>query len=289
MEQDMKREARKQYLRYFRFWFIAIGILTVIFLAVLIPKMMENPAVRKNSQAPAERVYDYADVMTDEEEQKLREYIAVCEESAKLDIVLVTVNEAMESPDCSWEDAMMNAADDFYDEKQFGYNKVHGDGVLLLDNWYEGQAGSWLTTCGNAYMKFTSEETNKVLDEVYYQVEENPYQAYKAYVDEVVRFMSVEEDASIPISFILIVSFVVALIYALCHLNQSKARDTTTVTQYVSGGKPNLQNASDDFIRKHVVTRRIERNTGSSGGSRGGSGGHHSSSGVSHGGGGRRR
>lgn len=27
MEEDFKKEARKQYLHYFRFWFIGIGIL----------------------------------------------------------------------------------------------------------------------------------------------------------------------------------------------------------------------------------------------------------------------
>ena len=52
--------------------------------------------VRGNSQEPTERVYDYADVLTDEEEQSLREYIAECEEKIQADIVIVTISESVE-------------------------------------------------------------------------------------------------------------------------------------------------------------------------------------------------
>ena len=51
---------------------------------------------RGNSQDPTERVFDYADMLTDEEEQNLREYIAECEEKIQADIVIVTISESVE-------------------------------------------------------------------------------------------------------------------------------------------------------------------------------------------------
>ena len=292
MEYDVKTEARKQYLKYFRVWFIIVAVLLVITAAVVAMKVMNSSDVRKNTSAPAERVYDYADVLTDEEEQNLRTYIAGKEAEIKADIVLVTINEDVESQGIGWDAAMMNYADDFYDQNNYGYNRARGDGVLLLDNWYEGQAGSWLSTCGSVYERFGDYEIDRVLDAVYYGIDEGAYYAYMKYVDTTCRYMQQDESLVIPIPFILFVPIIIAIVYALMHLRQSKAKDTTIATTYVAGGRPEFRVRRDDFIRKNVVTRRIQTNNGGGGGGRsgGGRGGsHRSSSGTRHGGGGRRR
>lgn len=94
----------------------------------------------------------------------------------------------------------------------------------------------------------------------------------------------------IPWVLVFVVPVVIAGIYAAANLNQKKAQNTTAVNAYVEGGKPVLKASSDDFIRKSVVTRKIETNSGggSSRSSSGGGGHHRSSSGASHGGGSRR-
>ena len=158
MEIDVKKEAGRQYFKYFRIWFIITGVFVVlgVFFGIssLLARKEEDTSVRQNTSAPQERVYDYAEVLTADEEQSLREYIAQKEALIQADIVLVTIKEDVESGAYGWESAMMNYADDFYDQKLYGYDKVHGNGVLLLDNWYDGQAGSWLSTCGIVYYRF---------------------------------------------------------------------------------------------------------------------------------------
>lgn len=293
MDKEIKREAFKQYLHYFRIWFIVIGIMAVFCAGAFVMHSMAGKGGRVNHEAPAERVFDDADVLTDEEEQKLRDYIAQKEKKYQIDIVLLTVREDVESQG-SWESVMRNRADDFYDENNYGYNRIHGDGVLLLDNWYEdtygSQKGSWLSTCGIVEDRFGDSEVNKVLTAVYNKVDASPYNAYMAYVDSVCRY--VEKGSGrphIPAGIIVILSLLVAVIYAVIHLKQSPAKETVTASTYVAGGRPVVKDQRDNFIRKNVVTRRIE--TSSSGGSSGRSGGgHHTSSGgVSHGGGGMRR
>ena len=78
MGNDFKAEARKQYFKYFRIWFGAVAFLLVISLFVGGARLLErnDDGERKNDKAPVERVYDYADVLTDEEEQNLRILIA---------------------------------------------------------------------------------------------------------------------------------------------------------------------------------------------------------------------
>lgn len=287
MDKEIKLEARKQYLRYFRIWFIVLGVLAVIFAVTKVDGLTKGEG-RKNSSAPTERVYDYADVLTAEEEQKLREHIASCEEKYRLDLVLVTINEDVESQG-SWSRVMMNRADDFYDENNFGYDKIHGDGALLLDNWYEdddgSQKGSWFSGCGVAQQRFDDYDIDEILDAVYYKVDANPYEAYKAYVDTTCAILEQNSKIQLPWLIVLGGPIAIALIYAFSKLHQAPAKDTTTSRTYVSGGNPVMRTQSDDFIRKNVVTRRIETN---SGGSSGG-GSHRSSGGVRHSGGGRRR
>ncbi len=144
---------------------------------------------RTNKLCPLERVYDYADVLTPEEEEQLRKRISEIEPQIQADIVLVIVNEPMESSTITWEDAMMNCADDFYDFNNYGYDEESRSGVLLLDNWYENQEGSWLSTCGAVYEEFGMTEINWVLDEVYYGLDKGNYYAYSAYIEKVYEIM----------------------------------------------------------------------------------------------------
>ena len=59
----------------------------------------------------------------------------------------------------------------------------------------------------------------------------------------------------------ILTGLVVALIYAAVNLHQSKAKDTTTVNQYLDGKKPKINNTRDQYLRKNVVTRRIDTHT----------------------------
>lgn len=291
MDKEISREARKQYLHYFRFWFLLVGGLAVIWCCIMAVRLLPSHRERNNTQAPEERVYDYAEVLTDQEENDLRAYIKECEARAGMDIVLVTIREDMESGSQWWERSMMEYADDFYDQGNFGYNAVHGDGVLLLDNWYEGQAGSWLSTCGKAIEPFGKRQTDRVLDAVLKHVEENPYMAYRAYVREVTAEIAGGNIlGEIPWGGVILLPIFIVIIYVMVHLQQTKARDTTAPSTYIKDNKLEMHDKKDAFIRKNVITRHIPRNTG--GGSSGGGGGgrsHTSRGGVSHGGGGRRR
>ncbi len=285
MDKEIRREAIGQYLKYFAFWFIIMALVLVFFGFM---KLGKKETVRTNMQAPVERVYDYADVLTNEEEDKLRTYIAECEKEAKMDIIVVTINEDVQSKGY-WESAMNSRADDFYDHNSYGYNKVHGDGILLLDNYYEGQMGSVTSTCAAVYEAFGDYENDRVLDAVYAYIEDDPYLAYRAFVSESTKLMKQHRN---PISgnfiiliLVFLIPIIVSVVFVVTKLKTKKAKDTTKPNTYVPGGQGQINASTDNFIRKNLVKTKIETSSGNSG--RGG--GRTSSSGVRHGGGSRRR
>ena len=71
IEYDVKREARNQYIKYFKIWFIIVAVLLVVSAIKLIGSLFvkEEVIVRTNMQAPEERVYDEANVLSDSEEE----------------------------------------------------------------------------------------------------------------------------------------------------------------------------------------------------------------------------
>jgi len=280
METGLKKKAVMQYLHYFRFWFIAIGILAVLF-AIL---KVKSPV---NHKAPQERVYDYADVLTDGEEAMLRQYIAEKEAVLHIHIVLVTFSLPVEGQEAKeqygyrytdWERNMQELADAFWDGHKYGYNRsFEGDGVVLIHNWYPGQNGEHLSTSGKVEWRFGDDEIENVLNAVDAYYETDPYRAYRAYVDEICNMFDSHGGGDIPWAVVLLISSVTALIYAGVHLFQKKAKNTTAANAYVVGGKPVLRDSGDDFLRKRVTSRRVDTSS---------SGGHHRSrSGARHGGG----
>ena len=300
MGNDYKKQARKEYLRYFRIWFIIVGILAVLAAGRVAVRLAADNAPRENNSAPVERVYDYADVLTDDEEERLRSQIAKAEKRLHMDIVIVTFNESVEGEEAEktfgspyWEVNMQALADDFWDEKGYGYNKnFEGDGMLLLHNWYEGQNGEHLSTSGKAEWNLTSRDIDRLLDRVDWYYDTNLYKAYSEFVEAVAEMFddSIQVDSSYWLGAAFL-STIAAIVYAAVGLSHTKAKDTTAANTYVVNGKPSLRLKRDDFIRKHVTQRHIERSSSGGGGGRssgggGGGGGHHTSrSGTSHGGG----
>lgn len=292
----------KQFFRYFRFFFLAILILAAVWGILTAVKGPKEGVVRTNAECTTrERVFDGADVLTDEQEDRLRALIAQKEEETGCDIVLVTLDESLEEYARKYEDSQgplqpyqytMVYADNFYDEHKFGFDRPCGDGVLLLDNWYreeDGKVYSWLSTCGRAESRFSASMIDDLLNEALENVAGDPYGAYRKYVELFAKAMNGENPAAgIPFWMPLLAALAGTAVFVVVNVNANRGSNTTGVTSYVPQNGTRLKRKEDIFMRKTVTRRRIQRDNGGSGG--GGGGGHHvSSGGVSHGGGGHSR
>lgn len=283
-QEDLRKKAARQYFQYFRFWFLLVIIMGLALLVVFFTR--KDTPQRQNDLAPKERVFDYAQVLSQEEEELLRRFIATQEARIQCDIVLVTIREDIEKTYGNWNNGMMQTADDFYDEHGFGYNAYQGDGMLLLDNWETGQVGSWLSTCGAVKNRFGDWQIERVLDAVDIHMPDDPYGAYYDYVETAANEMAEGSLGSFPVWMAVLVPLVVMVIFVIAQLRVRVGTNTVQVDSYIADGEPHLLDKRDTFLGKQVFTKRIPRNNGGSGG---GGGGHISSGGVSHGGGGHRR
>lgn len=297
----------KEYFHYFRFAFLALAVVFVIWIAVFgwnkLKGEDETAGIRTNSECTTtERVFDYGEVLSEEEENLLREQIAEREAQIGADIVIVTLNESLKEYARSYDETVtydkftMIYADNFYDEHKFGYNKPIGDGILLLDNIYredDGKVYTWLSTCGKVENAYSTRMIDRILDDFYEYVDTNPYKAYSNFVDDVYRDLSptpVAVDALPWYVYSLGAGLLATVVFVIVNMSSRKGKKTTNQRSYVNGGQPRMRRKEDAFIRKSVTSRTIETSSGGGGGSSSGGGGHHiSSSGASHGGGGHSR
>lgn len=321
MNSEYRKEATKQYFNYFKIGFIVLAVLLIVYGVLYVTKgLMASGTPRTNLEAPTERVYDYADVLTEEEEEKLAAHIADCEAKAEIDIVVVTVNGAVEygideayfdglntafhafevEEYDGWYSAMTKLADNFFDYNHYGYtvdsNGVNGDGVVFLDNWYEdetgySQKGTYLSTSGKAWEYLYDDDVDDILTVVDKSIDYSPYKAYYNAVTECANRVAREGKGTnlrIPGLLVLFAPIVIAVVFAVGHSKGSGKRNQVAPRQYVTGPQPVIRDQKDQFVRTVVTTRIIESSSGSGGGG-GGHSSHSSSSGGSHGGGGHRR
>ena len=278
----------KKYIKHFSVLLIIFAIVLVLFVVALIKKGpdKEEQGVdeRTNTECLTdERVFDYADVLSDDEEKSLRDLIAEKEGEIGCDIVLVTISD----PDYAGDTAMMNYADDFYDNYKYGYDAPWGDGALYLDNMLGvGNSYSWFSTSGRVEDTYSTSMINHLIDGVCDRVNADPYDAYVYYINSLSATMSGEDVSmyeAIPWYAIWGVAAVVTFVYVLVCINHNVGKKTTSANTYVAGGAAQFPDRRDVFISKHTTRRTIQSNSGSGGG------GHHTSSGGhSHGGGGGR-
>lgn len=291
----------KRFLKRFKICLIILGALAAFYFALTgihsLTGSLKSQKRQNTECTTKERVFDQADVLTDEEEEKLRKLIAKRERQTGCDIVLMTLNESLRDyarerqEYVAAEKYVMIYADDFYDEHLFGYDKPQGNGVLLLDNLYredDGYAYSWLCTTGKAEGKYSGAMIDHLLEKSYRWSKISPYHGYKAYINQFYHDMNgfglVSINFSVPL--LLLVSLIIAVLFVVMNTGSETGAKTVSATTYVKGGKVKMNHREDRFIRKNVVQHRIQ--TGGGGGRSGGGGHHVSSRGVSHGGGGHR-
>ena len=286
----------KEYFRYFRWLYIIFVAVLLIFGLLTAGHTITAGAVyydRTNTECTtAERVFDYGDVLTDKEEDKLRTLIDKRQKQTGCDIVLVTLDESLKEyaraidPNVPYDKFVKVYAEEFYDEHNFGYNKPDGDGVIMVDNWYredDGRIYTWLYAVGKVKEAYSDADIDHLLDNVYRYVESNPYRAYKTYVNDFYHDMLGINvvHVNIPRWVTAVVGMISAVIFMICNWKSKRGAKTTAATTYVAGMEPHFGVREDRFLRKSVVKHKIE--SGSSGsGSHGGGGGSSHSGGGGH-------
>lgn len=249
----------------------------------------------------SKKIYDFSDILTEEEEQEL--YIKIQEfiNTSKMDMVIVTVDLPY-----SYDSKNEDYAADFYDYNDFGIDFKKYDGVLLLRNTYSLDPYFDIYTFGDAQLYFSYNRLNNVLDYIYPDLKSHNY--LDGFTDFVTRMTSyynrgipsemkqydVDENGflfkiyRVPFIPIILISGVVTLITMLIMVNKNKmVAKATKASVYLDQPSLHFTNRQDQFITSHTTSYTRSSSSGGGGGgfrsSGGSSGGGHSSGGGRHG------
>ncbi|WP_099467071.1 TPM domain-containing protein [Konateibacter massiliensis] len=254
-------------------------------------------------QSPEQKVYDDADILSEEEEQSLNELCQNVTEEMQADFVIVTVDSLDGKTSTEY-------ADDFFDYNGFGYEEEMGTGTILLVAMGDREIA--FSTSGECIDLFSQNATDNIMDQVASHLgDEEYYDAMTTYVDLAKRYIDVgrrtaaenavengveiagEETAqdntltdwAIKIVAALVVGFVVVIIM----YSGNKSKMTVNGYTYASGHKSQILRQHDVFQRTVTIKRKIQTNPppgAGMGGSRPST--HIGSSGNRHGGGSRK-
>ena len=238
--------------------------------------ILDTPAVNAE-----EKVYDFADLFTDSEEQSIKSKIDSYINVHDMDLAVVTISKNNKSN-------AMNYADDFYDYNDFGIGSTR-DGVLFLIDMDTREI--WMSTTGNAIKMYNDYRIEKALDAVYeYMSDEEYYEGTTKYINIINDYAakglpskSEENDmtAGKALMFSLIAGLVLtAIIMGILIAKNKLVRKATTAAEYLNKDSVDIQNLGEILISSNTTKTKIESDSG------GGSSSHMGSSGISHGGGG---
>ena len=251
--------------------------------------IMSTPCVDES-----EKVYDFANLLTDLEEEQLYQEVLNYIEITNYDLVIVTTNDNNKEDEVAY-------ADDFYDYNSFGNGDTR-DGVLLLIDMSNRRV--YISTTGYAIVMYNS-RIDDIIDAGYdYLTSQDYYNTFSKMIDKMSYYYNLgvdEKDSNtividesgrasyiryIPYRFIGIISGIVTLIVSIIVYNRSKLK--IKVGSTISYLKEKNITKKEDNLVNTIVTHTLRYNdTSSGGGSSGGGSFHSSSSGSSHGGGGR--
>lgn len=247
--------------------------------------ILNTPSVNEE-----EKIYDFADLYTDEEEKNLYSAVYDYTQRRNLDLVIVTINDNFEST--------QEYADDFYDYNNFGYGSDR-DGLLFLvdmENRYV-----YISATGGAMTLYPDNECDMITEQVYtYFSDQNYYDGTYQMIKTLDTYYEISYNdsnideykyntADVNYLYVFIFAIVCTIIGIVILIKRNDlVKVATTSEEYYDKGSKGVHRIKDVVIGHHVTKHAIEHDTGSSshGGGFSGGGGHISSSGSSHTGGG---
>ena len=238
-------------------------------------------AIAAADAAPANlpKVYDEADLLTKQQEQKLEELCAKYGKKGKADLVIVTT-DGSSSIDCEVY------LENMYDTLGFGYNKKFGDTVMIIVDM--GTREVCIEGYGLAETRVRQSRGDYIRGKITPMLSEGHYyEAFCLFTELAAKCMRLKGSLN-PDSLLLspLLQLFAALAVSAAVVGtmsyHSKGRMTTGSQTYLNRADSNILAQQDDYIRTTTTRTKRPSSSGSSGGGKSGGGGGTSSGGHSH-------
>ena len=252
----------------------------------------------------SEKIYDYANVLTPEQKESLKDEINIYKETYNIDMALVTVKYHNYLSTEKYADAIH----DELIKNGFGIGEYDDSILCVLDfntNLHK-NIGLQISTNGNAIIMYDNTRINRILDSmenVFNNDKTNYIGIFKAFIDKSSYYAGLgipKSNKNVKINeygkpymempfpwaqitiFSIIISTTIVIVLILRNKMVHKA---TNADLYLNKESISITNRKDQFLT--TSTTRVRITSSSSGGGRAGGSSFHSSGGGFHGGGGR--
>lgn len=249
----------------------------------------------------SEKIYDFSNILTEDEEKKLKEVIDLFIKKHHTDVVILT-DDLRYMSDIENEDFVA----DFYDYNDFGMD-YNNSGVILFRNTYSNDPYYNIYSFGDAQLYMSYDRVEATLNHLYgYLKTKNYLEGFTKFVNDLdlyynegipktMKDYEVDENGylkkkyTIPWFQAIGISLVITtLIMAILVKKNKMVVKATKANQYINHRESKITNKKDVFLTTSTRTYTINTSSGSSGGgsissSRGSSGGGHSSGSGRHG------
>ena len=277
---------------------LIIILLSIFFIPSVVKAENLTPEVDST-----QKIYDFAELLSEEEEQKLYSLVSDYISKYNMDMVLLTISENPYGISDRYTELY---AQDFYDYNNFGIGDTYDGIIIIIDmaNRYP-----FIVTTGEAILTYDDERINNMHDDAYdYLANGEYYKAFEAYVESADSYASsgvpesnqyycIDSDGeyykckSAPKKVNWLVTILASVfgsfIPVFVHLRKYRGiRLATNANSYLKSTIMTTEN--DTFLTTFTTRTRRSSDSGGSGHSGGGSSISHGSSGRSHGGGGGR-
>ncbi len=253
---------------------VAVWLLFAVCFSVLTGAKSGEAAAAENKQL----IYDDAGLLSAEAYGELNALANRYGARRETDIIIVTSRNAGNAD-------VMKMTEDFYDEKAPGYDKPHGNAVILTVDMKNREI--YLAGFYKAETYLDDSRLNKIRAKISPALTSGDYElAFRTYIRTTSNYMGYRPGVN-PDNilfngwFQLAVALVVGGIVVGLMVFRSGGRVTVTGRTYEDAGTSGVLEHSDRFLHTTVTKQKIERNSGGGGG-RGGGGGGTTSGGHSH-------
>lgn len=252
-------------------WMAALLLLVITLVSPLIPMSVVSAADSKNL------IYDEANLLNEQEKSELNALANEYGAERQTDFVILTTNNT-ENQD------VQLLTEDFYDEHALGYDKAHGNAVILTMDMYNREV--YLAGFYKAEDYLDSGRLDKIRNKITPDLTEGNYKlAFEKYINLSYKYMGYKpgvnpDNILFNIWFQLIASVAIGGIAVGVMAYRSGGRVTVNRATYEDSSTSSVIDRQDRYIRTTVTKRKIEKNNNNGGG--GGGGGGTSRGGHSH-------
>ncbi|MGG4095575.1 TPM domain-containing protein [Paenibacillus lautus] len=239
------------------------------------------PALMVKAADDKPLIFDEADLLSPEEQEELNAMANEYGAERETDFMILTVNSVPNDDYETW-------TENFYDEYAPGYDKSHGNTVILtiLMSTRDGTRRVHLEGYYKAEKYLDAGRLLKIQNKITPDLSRGNYkQAFEKYIKTAHRYMGFEPDMNpdnilFNLWFQLGTAAAIGAIAVGVMAYRSGGRVTVNSRTYEDTSTSGILNQQDRYVRTTVTKQKIERNTSS--GSGGGGGGGVSSGGHSH-------